>query len=779
MDEKQLKVTLLFGADAAKAQKGLNDLENRFRQLKQRAQELRQGMEVFRATGQDASALEAELKNVEEEMRDVAAAAERARSQLQGMTAASRDVRDNLFNLRDVGQKLNTVGRNAAALGQAMMGPFLQASQAFLSTASQADPLVVRWRTEMQEIQSAWMRIGRVATSELLPLLERTSEFVDKLADFIEANPELIKIALGGGLGLKLAGEGLQTAGSLAMTAGALKYFGIIGGAGAAAGGAAGLAGLGGAALSGGVLAAAAAIGAVIGKEIANAIQSALGQKESTWADIGNVLKQLAFLASPGTTIANSLKALGDLTGEGLFYDAAKQITDFQISILGLGEAAEKARSKVDQWSQGDVPITDAELQAYINYREAERAATQRYEEQRNSIITASEEERARITAMYEERRTALLEQYAQQRATLEANYERQRNQIIENFAQQVASLTQNYALQERRAEEDYYRQRAQLARQYNLEIRRMEEDHRRQMRRMAEDHYERLDDLAAARDAYGLLEEQRRYEKERRRAEEDYEVQARRRSEDFANQLVEMEQQFALMRARRAEDFQLQLQELERQKQEQLAKLQENFNEQMAMLDAQLNEQLAKLDEGFQREMKAREEQDKKRLDQLAKSFEAEALQRRNAFARQLSDLGSALLDDQLLRRRYYDAMEADLRQFLEYYRSSLLQGLYSGVPATGRSSGGYADLGLYWLGERGREYVLSAETTQRLESELGGLTQEKIIGLMRPRSDHRSLQMTVGLYGATLTQVRQLLAENNIALTRQILQAIQTLAV
>ena len=45
-------------------------------------------------------------------------------------------------------------------------------------------------------------------------------------------------------------------------------------------------------------------------------------------------------------------------------------------------------------------------------------------------------------------------------------------------------------------------------------------------------------------------------------------------------------------------------------------------------------------------------------------------------------------------------------------------------------RASGGYAGTGLYTLGERGREFVLNAETTRRLEGQLGGsLTQQNVV--------------------------------------------------
>jgi len=46
-------------------------------------------------------------------------------------------------------------------------------------------------------------------------------------------------------------------------------------------------------------------------------------------------------------------------------------------------------------------------------------------------------------------------------------------------------------------------------------------------------------------------------------------------------------------------------------------------------------------------------------------------------------------------------------------------------------RASGGYVDSGLYAMGERGREFVLNADTTRLLEARYGRLDQDTFAGM------------------------------------------------
>lgn len=53
-------------------------------------------------------------------------------------------------------------------------------------------------------------------------------------------------------------------------------------------------------------------------------------------------------------------------------------------------------------------------------------------------------------------------------------------------------------------------------------------------------------------------------------------------------------------------------------------------------------------------------------------------------------------------------------------------MAGFVDSIAIGGRQSGGYVDDGLYRMGERGREFVLSADTTRLLEASYGRLDQD-----------------------------------------------------
>ncbi len=571
MDEKQLKIMLMFGSDASKAEAGLTKLVQRFEQLGQRAQELRQTLKVFRSTQQDTSVLEKELNDVEQEMRQIAGEARKVQSEIKGITKGSQDIRDNLYNLRDIGEKISQAGRYFSNAGNAILSPLMQASRLFLSTTTQSDPLVMRWKNEMGEIQDAWLRIGGVATNELLPLLENASDFMKKLADFVEANPEVVKIALGAGAGFKIVGEVLQAAGALTILTGTLKQLGLPGLLG-------GLGTVGGATLLNPYVLTTAAVGTAATIGYGAIAKTEFGQRR------------------------NMQDAPGQLATIAAYYAGQ----------YGLGGSEERAR----KWALAIGELTGA-IERHTAAVERDTAATQQQLDAFEAYET-SRKNRAEYEKRSEEQRNQIIEEFAQQRAEIERNYESERTSLITQYAEQRADLIAQFAQSELRTEQDYYLQRARLAQQYQVDVQRAEEDHQRRMRRMQESHNDRVRELVGERDALGLVREQRAYERERQEAEEDYRIEAARRSEDFARQLQEMEANFALQRARRLEDFQQQLADLQIQHQKRLALLDKQRAEELARLQKQQNDKLAQFNKNYQEELKLLVQAEQNRLSVL-----------------------------------------------------------------------------------------------------------------------------------------------------------------
>ncbi len=705
MDEKQLKILLMFGADAGKANAELKQLNEKFVSLSRRAEELRASLKMFRELGQDTKSAERELQAVEAEMNRVADAARKAVAEVKGMAQGARDVRDNLYQLRDIGEKLSQVGQYVGGVGNAILSPLAQASQLFLSTAAQSDPLVMRWKSEMSEIQDAWLRIGRVATQELLPLLEDASNFMDALADFVEAHPELIKIAIGAGAGLKVTGEILQSLGSIAMLAGTLKQLGLAGAGGwlAGAGKAVGAFATGtGGAITGGI-----GLGLAGYEAIA---QSEWGQKQG--------LANLGQFASVGAY------GLGKLFG-------GEEMGQEWFRWMGeLTGVIEKQAEAAQQDAQSMETVTQAQLDAFAAWEDAQNKRKQ-YEQQS------------------EEARNAIVAEFGARRAEIEQSYESQRGQIIAQYAEQRAKAISAFALSEQRTEQDYYRQRREAARRHGLEVRRAEEDHQREMRKLQRDHNRRVRDLVDERDALGLVREQQAYEDQRQEAEENYRVEMRRRNEDYAMQLRDMETNFALQRQRRLEDFQRQQQELAAQQQARLAQLDNQHALELQKLAEQEKTRLEQYDKNYKAELEQLQAAEQQRLNVLRSL----ALNDQSALQRAGMELTA----------RYRAWLQQAAQSFLTPIPSS-----GGGGGSIGRrASGGWVNAGApYWVGERGPELLIPhtsgniIPTHRILSNERGETTRADSSGVnMRIETSSLTLAQVI-------REIDKRLARNNRAL-------------
>lgn len=376
-DERMIKILLSMGVDETGARRVLEQFQKfqkSLADLEKEAQMVKKAIGVALSAGEDTKELEQELERIEAVMREVrkqgagefgrafgeqAQAAQKMREELEKASAVqaqmARDARDNAYHLRDIGQKLSQVGQYVGGVGSAILSPLTQASQLFLSTAAQSDPLVMRWKSEMSEIQDAWLRIGRVATEELLPLLHTAAKFADKLADFVEANPDLIKIALGAGAGLKVAGDALQTAGSVAMILGSLKQLGWLGAKGGAGSWLAGA----GKAVTGFITGTGGAMIGGIGLGLAGyeAIAQSEWGKRQGFANLGQYASVGAYGLGKlfgGEEMGREwFRWMGELTGViEKQAKAAKTVTQAQLDAFSAFEDAQNKRKQYEQQSE-------------------------------------------------------------------------------------------------------------------------------------------------------------------------------------------------------------------------------------------------------------------------------------------------------------------------------------------------------------------------------------------------------------------------------------------
>jgi seryl-tRNA synthetase len=90
MDEKQLKLLLVFGSDAAKVQEDMKRIQSRAEELQKRVQVLRETMKLHSAVGKDITEVEKELQEVTDELVELDQKARQAQTALRGMVNGLR-----------------------------------------------------------------------------------------------------------------------------------------------------------------------------------------------------------------------------------------------------------------------------------------------------------------------------------------------------------------------------------------------------------------------------------------------------------------------------------------------------------------------------------------------------------------------------------------------------------------------------------------------------------------------------------------------------------------
>jgi hypothetical protein len=619
------------------------------------------------------------------------------------LSNVDKAVRTTTVSFRNFGGAMRwaILGMSMQRLGRFMEQPWQKAfglAGSFAKGAEKNDAAAQRWLNAMERIEKAEMRVGRVLSEQIGPYLEMLAGVVESIADFAEKHPELVKASVLSMGGVAILGTVLSAGSVFAMLASALRIYGAVGGVAAAGGAAGGGAAAGGVAIgsivaSAGAVILALAAGGIIGKLIYEHFKQP-GQG-GMLAEAGKSLLMLSEIG--GLQFARLTDALGITEGRAI--EVAQGIAEFNQSLEDLGRTSKDAGQALQ--------IPKEAIQTYADYLKAESEATLQHNAERNEI-----EEKA-----------------AQERVSIEQNAEAERNQIIadgaaqrrrelEEFNLSQARQARDWANSETQWEEDYYAQRMETVKSDRQEIIQAEQDFQKRMRELRQKHEDRLDDLVASRDALGIVREMRSYERERQQAIEEHQVEMQRMKADNADKLCEMDTQFAKEKARRLENYE-----------QTLADQQEDFDRQMAQEKAAEQKRLAAIEEEKRAELLKLEQKNKEALRDLDNQYRKEKQARYDAMIEQLNDLEVFTGKMKASWDEYYSAAEAGLKALIEKAKN---MGLSEGETA-GKQAGGYASYGRYLLGERGREFVLSAGTTRQAERFVGGgLTQGRLIGAL-----------------------------------------------
>lgn len=626
------------------------------------------------------------------------------------------------------GFTLSMTGMALSKLGQGMFLPI----DAFTKSAGETNPVSAEWLRTQKELEQSTIRIGASLAREALPAMKQISAVAGKVAGMIEANPALAKAAVGVGAALSVGGTMLMVVGQVMSSISAMKALmilikesqaataaGKVAGTGAAvAGGAAATA----AGASGGLLAAIVALGAIF-QSIPGKIGAELGKKIGSFQAAQQLLtiganKLGGALGGPETARKWTL-AIGQLTGA-----------------ISKADAVTRAAAG----TFGKAGITREMVDAFINYKEEELRAAQQYRQQSQQIREEARRAEAEANRNYTNQRSQINSQFSNEEAAASRNH-----------SQQLAAAQRELWQEEARAQADYYRQRSELVADYNEQEVQAEAEHQRRIRQMMEDYNAKIESLADARDALGMLREMQAYERDRQRAEEDFGAERGKRAAELQSRLAEMDQQYQAEKAKRMADAQARIAELNAQYAAERSQRAQARTQQLSELDAQHKSEIEQIRRGA-----------KEKQADLTRTYNQETADRKKAFDTQLRDLGAFGEKETRLKQQYYEQQARLLEQYIKGAGGSGsgsfagVTGSASSTPAAdknkpqrfnplqainqmlqdlfpGRAAGGYVNEGLYKLHDD--EYVLNPATVSALERLGGGrrLSQNLILGLAR----------------------------------------------
>jgi hypothetical protein len=406
---------------------------------------------------------------------------------------------------------------------------------------------------------------------------------------------------------------------------------------------------------------------------------------------------------------------------------------------------------------QEEHAIREDLLDSYIEYQEEIKASDERWSQARLEAVAQYGDDAEALEEETAAERLRILEEYAQGASMAELQAAFAREDAIERFGDDAVMIERDIGNQRQSAmesfmedmaanEAQYYDDRAEAAEDFGIEVARAEQAHRIEMERMQQDSLMRQTELIGARDAMALAREVADYELSRGRAEQDYGIDAQQRSEDYARQMAQMEEAFAEQQAARQAAYDEEIKQLNQQQAEMDADRQKALDMEQAQIEeARVNEQrglydakeqeLEDLEEAHEDQEKELNKTLKTQLADATRAHNDEITEGRRAWKTKLRDAG--FYNDKEYReyQRFRQASLVELRRFVNDANLAL-RGLkvpdYND-PDDFKALGGYADYGIYRMGESGSEYVLNAGTTKAAERLMGGrLSQQNVLGAM-----------------------------------------------
>lgn len=137
---------------------------------------------------------------------------------MQGVQKQAEEAKKKLREMAEAGEKLRNVGAVMAGLGASILAPLTIAATQYADRWKGLEKSANDFVAAQQRSANATATLGREAARALTPVLNQVAAFQEKIASFAQQHPELMKMAVGAGVGLAAGGGALIAAGTAIST---------------------------------------------------------------------------------------------------------------------------------------------------------------------------------------------------------------------------------------------------------------------------------------------------------------------------------------------------------------------------------------------------------------------------------------------------------------------------------------------------------------------------------------------------------------------------------
>src|SRR3972149_2043801 len=142
---------------------------------------------------------EAAVKKVTDEIKAIEAAEKKA-------TIEAEVFRKKLENIKNTAEKLGSISTMITGIGAVLAGPFILAAKNYVEKVGQSEQISRRWLAATEKISKAQMEIGRIATTSILPMLEKVASIAEAAAEFAQKHPGVVEAAVKIGMAMAAVG---------------------------------------------------------------------------------------------------------------------------------------------------------------------------------------------------------------------------------------------------------------------------------------------------------------------------------------------------------------------------------------------------------------------------------------------------------------------------------------------------------------------------------------------------------------------------------------------